>query len=143
MGDKFYILLKGQVGVLVPSSRIKDSRDQMNDVVHDLEELELDLKEVLRLILVHKVRSIDIPLSHKTDVANVDESPDIPEQQQAKFMRFGSLKGGKLIGLGMENMIKQRSTIEQQESNPVVVQAKKIDIMAEFIECSIKNAQRK
>jgi hypothetical protein len=33
--------------------------------------------------------------------------------------------------------------MDQQESHPLDLQAKKIDIMAEFIECSIKNAQRK
>ena len=27
LGDKFYILLKGQVGVHIPSPKIKDSRD--------------------------------------------------------------------------------------------------------------------
>ena len=44
----------------------------------------------------------------------------------------------------MENMInKQKNTMDQQESHPLDLQAKKIDIMAEFIECSIKNAQRK
>lgn len=69
LGDKFYILLKGQVGVLVPTGRIKDSRDQMNDVVHDLEELELDLKEVLRLIMVHKVRSIEIPMTKEVVIS--------------------------------------------------------------------------
>lgn len=47
----------------------------MNDVVHDLEELELDLKEVLRLILVHKVRSIDIPLSSKEVLSTADAQP--------------------------------------------------------------------
>ena len=60
LGDKFYILLKGQVGVLIPSPKIKDSRDQMNDLVHDLEELELDLQEVCRLLVVHKVRQMDL-----------------------------------------------------------------------------------
>jgi hypothetical protein len=44
----------------------------MNDVVHDLEELELDLKEVLRLILVHKVRSIEIPITNKDVVISGD-----------------------------------------------------------------------
>jgi hypothetical protein len=58
-------------------------------------------------------------------------------------VRFGSIKGGKLFGAGVDTMTKQRSTLSQQEMNPVVVQKKKIDIMAEFIECSIKNAQRK
>ena len=110
----------------------------MNDVVHDLEELELDLKEVLRLILVHKVRSIDIPLSSKEVLSTADAQAPDGTDSPTKFLRFGSLKGGKLLGLGVETMIKRGSTIEQVETNPVVV--KKIDIMAEFIECSIKNA---
>jgi hypothetical protein len=110
----------------------------MNDVVHDLEELELDLKEVLRLILVHKVRSIDIPLNSKEALTTADAQAPDGTDQQAKFPRFGSLKGGKLFGVGIETMVKRGSTIEQQETNPV--EKKKIDIMAEFIECSIKNA---
>lgn len=38
LGDKFYIILKGQVKVLVPTPRIKDSKLQMQDLVDELGE---------------------------------------------------------------------------------------------------------
>jgi CRP-like cAMP-binding protein len=40
MGDKFYIILSGQVRVMIPDPAIKSSRDQMNRVVEDIAVLE-------------------------------------------------------------------------------------------------------
>ena len=50
LGDKFYIILKGQVKVLVPTPRIKDSKLQMQDLVDELGELTGHQSELIELI---------------------------------------------------------------------------------------------
>lgn len=46
LGDKFYILIKGSVKVLVPDPKLKDSKDKMAIRYQELEELQEDLKDL-------------------------------------------------------------------------------------------------
>ena len=51
-GDKFYILIQGQVRVLIPSPKIKNSKEIMADLVMELNQLQVDLEELDSLISV-------------------------------------------------------------------------------------------
>jgi signal-transduction protein with cAMP-binding, CBS, and nucleotidyltransferase domain len=51
-GDKFYIILRGQVNVLIPSPNIKNSRDEMQYLIDDLNMLENRKKHIESLILL-------------------------------------------------------------------------------------------
>lgn len=50
LGDKFFIIIKGSVKVLVPDPKIKDSKERMEFRYQELTELRDDLKDIQRLI---------------------------------------------------------------------------------------------
>lgn len=52
MGDKFYIIIKGSVKVLVPSNKLKDSKDQMDRRYQELQNLVNDISDLDQLIEV-------------------------------------------------------------------------------------------
>jgi hypothetical protein len=50
----------------------------MNDLVHDLEELELDLKEASRLLIVHRVRHLE-QLAKESNSQTEIQSPSLEQ----------------------------------------------------------------
>ena len=52
LGDKFYILIQGEVGVLIPNPKIKNSRDLMMSIVNDINQINNDLQILQDLINV-------------------------------------------------------------------------------------------
>lgn len=51
-GDKFYIIIKGSVKVLVPSNKIKDAKDLMTKRYQELQNLKEDIIDLERLIFI-------------------------------------------------------------------------------------------
>ena len=49
-GDKFYIILKGSVQCLIPSPIIKNSREQMDYLVEDLNQCYKQIQYIDKLI---------------------------------------------------------------------------------------------
>lgn len=49
-GDKFYICLKGAVRVLIPSLKIKNSKDEMQFIVDDIAKHNLLIEDIDKLI---------------------------------------------------------------------------------------------
>jgi hypothetical protein len=50
LGDKFYIIIKGSVKVLVPDPKVKDAKDKMEIRYQELTELREDRRDIQRLI---------------------------------------------------------------------------------------------
>ena len=50
LGEKFYILMEGQVSVLIPSPKKPGSRDNMQYVYDEIQELKLDLIDIDKMV---------------------------------------------------------------------------------------------
>ena len=59
-GEKFYILIKGSVKVLVPNPRIKDSKDLMKDRYEEIKQLETDLEDLDKLIEIKQSITLEL-----------------------------------------------------------------------------------